>query len=109
MLFLYKDDILKRISEEYPKLDDGVVTIILFGSVARDEYTPMSDIDLLIITTDRPRTSKLFSKYLEPIYSETSVVISPKYLMPDEFKSTLDPLYKIIKREGKVLWKRKMN
>ena len=106
MLLIYKDEILKEISEKVPKLDKEVVEIILFGSVARGDFSPLSDLDLLIITKDRPRTKKLFSQFAQRLYLKTGVIFSTKYLTPKEFETAIDPFYHTIKDEGKVLWKK---
>ena len=106
MLLIYKDEILKEISEKVPELDKEVVEIILFGSVARGDFSPLSDLDLLIITKDRLRTKKLFSKFAKRLYLKTGVIFSTKYLTPNEFEKAIDPFYQIIKEEGKILWKK---
>ncbi len=108
MLLLYKDAILKKITEGFPKTDDGLVQLILFGSVARDEYSPLSDVDILLVTKDKPKTQKSFSNFAEQIYLDTCVVVSPKYLTPQEYKASIDPFIKTIRTEGKVLWRRKV-
>ena len=69
LLLLYKDEIIRKIIREYPKIDKNVVEIILFGSVARGDFSPLSDIDLLIVTKNKQKTQKLFrnleEKYLQ--------------------------------------------
>lgn len=75
MLLLYKNKILKEISEEFPKIDKDLVEIIFFGSVARGDFTPLSDIDLLMITENKRKTRKLSSQFREKIYAETGVVL----------------------------------
>ena len=107
MLLLYKDKIIKKISQNFPKLDKNLTQIILFGSVAREEFTPLSDIDLLIITTNPKRTQILFSDLMDQIYDETCVILSPIYLTPNQFENSIEPLYKRIRWEGQILWKRK--
>lgn len=37
------------------KVFDRLVTLAVFGSVARDRFSPESDIDLLIVVRDLPR------------------------------------------------------
>lgn len=107
LLLLYKDKILKEISQEFPKIDNDLIEIILFGSVARDDFSPLSDVDLLLITEKKQTTRKLFSCFREKIYAETGVVIPAIYVTPKEFENAIDPLYETIKKEGKILWKRK--
>ncbi|MFN8643281.1 MAG: nucleotidyltransferase domain-containing protein [Candidatus Binatia bacterium] len=52
-------DTLRRLAEQYAELvrdalGDRVVSIVLFGSVARGDPSPSSDIDLLIVARDLP-------------------------------------------------------
>jgi predicted nucleotidyltransferase len=52
--------ILRDLAEEYAQglrvdLGDDVISIVLFGSVARREATPYSDIDLLVVMSSLPR------------------------------------------------------
>ena len=107
MLILYKDKVLQKISTEYPKIDKNLIKIIVFGSVARDEYTPLSDIDLLLITADKQKTKELFSNFREKLFAEFSIPITAIYVTPDEFSSSIEPLYATIRKEGKTIWKRK--
>ncbi len=51
---------LRRVADEYAKALSGVfkdrlVSVVLFGSVARGEATPYSDLDLLIVVDDLPK------------------------------------------------------
>ncbi len=107
LLLLYKDKILKEISEEFPLIDSDLIEIILFGSVARDDFSPLSDIDLLLITENKKTTRKLFSHFRETIFAETGVVIPAIYLTPKEFENAIEPLYETIKEEGKIIWEKR--
>ncbi|HEY9246164.1 MAG TPA: nucleotidyltransferase domain-containing protein [Candidatus Methanoperedens sp.] len=93
---------LVRAVEELKKA--GVKRIILFGSLAKDEIGPASDIDLLVVQ----ETKKRFIERLGELYE----LINPKYALdllvytPSEFnemkkKSTF---IKQILREGKLLY-----
>ena len=53
MILYYKDEILQKLKTEYPLIDKNLREMILFGSVARKEHGPNSDIDLLLITRDK--------------------------------------------------------
>ena len=61
-----REEILSLLKEKRPQLDTfGVKSISLFGSVARNEATPESDIDMLIefdgkVTFDRFMDTKFF-------------------------------------------------
>ncbi len=92
---------------KYSKIDDNLVEIVVFGSVARDEYTPTSDIDLLFITTDKQKTRKLFSSFREKLFTEYGILITAIYVTPIEYANSIEPLYATIKKEGRVIWKRK--
>jgi predicted nucleotidyltransferase len=47
--FLTKKELEKKLSAHCDELQKmGVVSLAVFGSVARDEFTPQSDIDLLV-------------------------------------------------------------
>ena len=84
MLLLYKNEILPEISMKYSKIDDNLVEIVVFGSVARDEYTSTSDIGLLFITTDKQKTRKLFSSFRENLFTEYGILITAIYVTPTE-------------------------
>lgn len=80
--------------------------IILFGSAARGEITPDSDIDLLVIKKKVPKDSFL-RKY--QLYKLIDYHIGTDFIVytPEEFKRWLklgDPFLKLIVKEGKVLY-----
>ncbi|MGQ4833823.1 MAG: nucleotidyltransferase domain-containing protein [Candidatus Asgardarchaeia archaeon] len=106
MLLIYKDEIIKKIAEEYPKLDKDLVAIILYGSVVRGDYTPISDIDILLVTNNVKKTRKLFSDFREKIFTKTGVIISATYVTPKMLDELKIPLIESIKKEGKILWKK---
>jgi len=58
---LTRDEVLSQLRKHKPELEKkfGVATLALFGSVARDEASEDSDIDLMV-TFDQPATSKTF-------------------------------------------------
>ncbi|MHA1143423.1 MAG: nucleotidyltransferase domain-containing protein [Candidatus Helarchaeota archaeon] len=107
VLLLHKNEIIRKISEEYPKTDENLSAIILFGSVARGDFSPMSDIDLLLVTSNIEKTRYRFSEFKYAIYLDTSVVISAKYITPNDLEHVKEPFFDNIIKEGKKLWKRK--
>ncbi len=82
-----RDDALKILAEHRDELHRqfGVISLALFGSVARDEAGPESDVDLLV-EFDRPIT--LFGlvavqQYLEKILGVARVdVVMPDSIFP---------------------------
>jgi predicted nucleotidyltransferase len=82
--------------------------IILFGSYARGDYTPHSDIDLLIIKKGlknaRTLTGPLhleFFKHRIGIPVDVLAIDSNKYR---ELQSDVGYIYKTIAQEGKVIY-----
>jgi predicted nucleotidyltransferase len=93
---------LIRVVEELKKA--GVKRIILFGSLAKDDIGPASDIDLLVVQ----ETKKRFIERLIELYE----IINPKYALDllvytqsefDEMKEK-NSFVKQILREGKLLY-----
>ncbi len=63
---------LKRLARQYAellrdRLGDRLVSVVLFGSVARGEAGPYSDIDLFIVLEDAPRSMRRRRAVLEPV------------------------------------------
>jgi len=79
--------------------------IILFGSVARGDDTKDSDIDILILTTDKTKKIKkdVYSKASD-ILLETMEDISIKINKLEHYKKYKDmPFYSNIRKEGVVI------
>lgn len=63
-------DLLRGLAEHYASLleaslGDRLVSVVLFGSVARGDAGPLSDIDLLIVARDLPRGQFARKRLLE--------------------------------------------
>lgn len=89
--------------------NDNLVSIILFGSVAKGTATDESDIDIAIILKNaksQPIQDKLidFTLDLDLKYDKVFSIIDIDY---DEFSKWEDvlPFYKNVKKDGVVLWK----
>jgi predicted nucleotidyltransferase len=95
--------IRKSISESEP---DAIV--ILYGSFARGDEKPGSDIDLLILL-NKDRISRSDIKRIKyPLYDleiETGQIISPLVLSKNDWETRhrITPFYENVIREGKVL------
>ena len=103
MLYLYQDSIISNL-KNFGKKDKNLYQIIIYGSYARDEHRPDSDIDVLIITKNIPESEKYFSKFRSDTYIKTSIMISFFYLTPDQYTNGKEPLINQIKKEGKIIW-----
>ena len=83
-------------------------TIILYGSYARGDNTPNSDIDLLILL-NKPEVSRDDEKKVKyPLYEiefDTGTIISPLVLSKQDWESRhkITPFYDNIGKEGIIL------
>lgn len=90
----------KSLKASYP-----IDSVILFGSKARGDSDPHSDIDLLLITSRRLhwREEKAIVEELFEIGMQFDVIFSPLFVPSDEWKGEFFkefPIYKNILREG---------
>ncbi|MHA1839767.1 MAG: nucleotidyltransferase domain-containing protein [Candidatus Ranarchaeia archaeon] len=90
-----------------PKEDSNLEKIILYGSISRAEHTPTSDIDLVLITSDKSITKKVFQRILTGLFLQFGVPITALYFTPTDYHSSIDPLVSAVKKEGIILWKKK--
>lgn len=80
--------------------------LILYGSVARSQSDPLSDIDLLVLLSkpfDYFSELRQIIEVLYPIQLESERLISAKPVPPDEFERGSIQLYRNAKREGIVV------
>ena len=96
--------ILKKIAKELSKIED-VKAIILYGSLARGEFTSRSDVDLFILTTDYNTQKEIYDKVIE-LESEIGRKIQPTIRTLAELQKTDTGLLQNIFQEGKILYLR---
>lgn len=96
--------ILKKITNELAKIED-VKAIVLYGSFARKEITPRSDIDLFILTISKSTIKEIQEKIIELEYS-LGRTIQPTIRTIKELQKTDTGLLQNIFQEGKVLYLR---
>jgi predicted nucleotidyltransferase len=80
--------------------------LVLYGSVARDQASTASDIDLLVLLSkpfDYFQELRLIIDVLYPIQLDTDQLISAKPAPLDEFEEGSIQLYRNAKREGILL------
>jgi len=80
--------------------------VYLYGSAARDQLTPDSDIDIAIVLDEIPsrfeeheRTSQLSSD----ISLENNTVVTFLFIAETDFKEGLFTIHRVIKREGVLI------
>ncbi len=79
--------------------------IILFGSAAREEMGPDSDLDLLVIKPcgHRRRTARKIERGLIGIGIPTDVIVAkPEDI--ERYKDTIGLIYRSALREGKIIY-----
>jgi len=96
--------ILKKIAKELSKIED-VKAIILYGSLARGEFTSRSDVDLFILTTEYKTQKEIHDKVIE-LESEIGRNIQPTIRTIVELQKTDTGLLQNIFQEGKILYLR---
>jgi len=99
---------LEILNQAYRK---HISAVVLFGSVARGDWSPESDIDLLIVTVNGNSSLKdEISMACFDIMIETGVILSPLVMDRETFewhKKYRDPLFNQIQRDGIDLWTNK--
>jgi predicted nucleotidyltransferase len=72
---------LRALAEEYAAalrevLGDRLVSVVLFGSVARGQATASSDIDILVVVRDLPRSRFARRRLLDPAYARVAPALA---------------------------------
>jgi predicted nucleotidyltransferase len=92
----------------HQKYSEQISKVILFGSFARGEPSPESDIDLLVVTVNGDRNLRdEISMACFDIILETEVILSPIVMGEETYEwheNYRDPLYNSIQRDGIDLW-----
>lgn len=106
MNYMIADELIEGLKNIF---NDRLISIILYGSVAKGTATDESDIDIAIILKDaksHPIQDRLidFTLDLDLKYDKVFSVIDIDY---DEFLrwENVLPFYKNVKKDGVVLWK----
>ena len=112
MLIMLDKKILDEVVEAIlavPTMRENAVKIILYGSVARGDDTPESDVDIALITREKINfevDDELISAFvdLDLKYDKIFSVID---ILDERFTNckSFVPFYANVDREGIVLWK----
>jgi predicted nucleotidyltransferase len=80
-----------------------LVRVVLFGSQARDEAEPDSDIDVMLVlqgAVDAHREIRRLSSFTSGLSLKHDVVISCVYVSEEDFGNQQSPLMLNVRREG---------
>jgi len=83
---------------------DDVQHVVLFGSKARGDHDPESDLDLLVVADAEKAT---LSRMAQAVEAETNVLLQPLVVPPQryqDYRRLLVPLYVSLRRDGVELW-----
>ena len=90
-------------------MEQQVVSIILYGSVAKGTYTEESDVDIALLMNGNLNkdTEEVLSDFIVDMNLKYDTVFSVIDIDFDSFKKweSVTPFYKNMTREGIVLWK----
>lgn len=96
--------IFRNIAQELSKINE-VKLIILYGSYARGDFGPKSDIDLFILVSRNDVLEKVQNAIIR-IEEKTGKRIQPTIRTEEDFKKTDSGLLQNLLREGKILFLR---
>lgn len=83
----------------------AALSVIIYGSYARDDFDTKSDIDLMVIAKDKKRTDKI-AKDLSAAFLKEDLNLVPDVMSLAEFRRLYkrrEPLILNVIKEGKVL------
>lgn len=104
------EEMIAEIVDGFVKiLDNNIVQIILYGSVARKEDTQESDVDIAIILNEEftIESRRKMIEWLAELDLKYDRVISIVDIEREKYEKwgNVLPFYKNIQNEGVVLWK----
>ncbi|MEM2906761.1 MAG: nucleotidyltransferase domain-containing protein [Candidatus Odinarchaeota archaeon] len=106
MLYVYELEVLKNIEEIIKKSKESIYLAVLYGSVARRDHKPDSDIDLMVVA-DKDKIQELEDEFSK-LYLKYFIPISVKFYTPTQFSQVKDrPFILKALNEGRTIWERK--
>ena len=100
----FLEPILKELRNEFSKvLGNKFQEIILYGSYARKDASPSSDVDILVIISGPFDYGELIDKTSAAVASislENNIAISRVFVSQEQFQNDRTPFLMNVRREG---------
>ena len=104
---LEQPEILETLRQAFARLlGDQIESVLLYGSRARGDHRPDSDIDLLVVMRDAFDYGALIERTSEVVSTlslENDVVISRAFVSKERFEREQSPFLLNVRREGIAL------
>jgi predicted nucleotidyltransferase len=102
MLYLKLNDVLQQLKAFFDDISE-IEEVYLFGSVAKGNHLPWSDIDLLVLSKNPRKISSLISSFLDEIFVKQGILIS--VIFQDINNRSI--VSRQFQKEGKLIWAKK--
>ena len=96
--------IFNQVSKELSSVNE-IKLVILYGSYARGDFGPKSDLDLFILTSKSDSIEKIHNAIIR-IEEKIGKSLQPTIRTEEEFRKTDSGLLQNLRREGKILFLR---
>ncbi len=104
MISLKLDEVIRRLREELSKIP-SVRLILIFGSVARGDYRPDSDVDVMLVAEKVREARERAREISSNIFADTGVPVTVIVVSPEDYSEESFSLIRRAKEEGFLLWK----
>lgn len=98
--------VIKKLKQILKKADNPDIQVVLFGSEARGDARPDSDIDLLIIVDRDVVTEREKQDIVNPLFDieyEMGILINPIVVLKKHWGKIITPFYENVMKEGILL------